>query len=414
MNCKIKKILCFFICLFFIFINSYQCMASSAPNISAESAILIDSSTSKILYGKNEKQKMYPASTTKILTAILALENCNLDDIVTVPNEAINSIPSGYSIASLQEGEQLTVNQLLQMLLVYSANDAANVLAFHISGSIEKFADLMNEKVSSLGLTDTHFTNPSGIHDENHYTTAYDLAIIMQYCMKNNTFRHLAGLLYCNIPQTNKSQARTFHTTNEMLVKNDTNIAKNNYYEYAIAGKTGFTTPAKNCLVSVSNKDNLELICVVLASGTNPDGSSTKFSDSKSLFEYGYENFGIKTLIEQGVTVKSIDISNATDDTKSLDLVVSDTLSAFVNLSNFDENLPYEIQLNDNLLAPISQGQVVGKIVYNIDGNTYSSDLLASHSVIPSHSFIVGIEIGILIIVLIILFKLLFSKKNKF
>ena len=150
------------------------------PEISADAAILIDSSSEKVLYSKNENQKMYPASTTKILTAILTIENCNLNDVVTVPYEAISSITSGYSVAALQTGEQLTVEQLLQVMLVHSANDAANVLAFHVSGSIENFANLMNNKVSELGLTNTHFTNPSGMHDENHYTTAHDLAIIMK------------------------------------------------------------------------------------------------------------------------------------------------------------------------------------------------------------------------------------------
>lgn len=413
MKYKIKKVICFFIFLCVIVLNSIQSIASSAPNISAESAILIENSTGKVLYGKNEEQRMFPASTTKILTAILTLENCNLNDVVTVTYDAISNIPSGYSLAALQTDEQVTVNQLLQMLMVHSANDAANALAIHISGSIENFANLMNEKVASLGLTNTHFVNPSGIHNENHYTTAHDLAIIMQYCMKNNTFRNLASLLSCSIPQTNKYEARTFYTTNSLLVKNDSNIANNRYYEYAIAGKTGFTTPAKNCLVSSARKDNLELICVVLASGTNADGSSTKFSDSKALFEYGYENYAYKSLIEQGVTAKTIDVSNATDESKSLDLVVADDISAFVNLSTFDENISPEIQIDENLSAPISQGQVVGKLSYTIDDDTYSSDLIASHSVIPARSPIIIVEIILLVIVLIILLKLLFPKKKK-
>ena len=176
---KVKKVIVILIVLIFI-LNISKCYASSDTlDISAESAILIDSSSEKVLYSKNENEKMYPASTTKILTAILTLENCKLDDVVTVPYEAIITIPSGYSVAALQTGEQLTVEQLLKLMMVHSANDAANVLAFHVSGSISDFANLMNQKVADLGLTNTHFTNPSGMHVKNHYTTAHDLAILM-------------------------------------------------------------------------------------------------------------------------------------------------------------------------------------------------------------------------------------------
>lgn len=410
---NLKK-LSFFILVFLVVLCNGICFANTPePEISAEAAILIDSSTGKVFYGKNENQKMYPASTTKIMTAILTLENANLNDVVTVPYDAIRTIPAGYSIAALQTDEQLTVNQLLQVMMVYSANDAANVLAFHISGSLENFANLMNQKVSELGLTDTHFTNPSGMHDENHYTTAHDMAIIMQYCMEDNTFRNLAGLKSCTIPATNKYQERTFNTTNNLLINSQTNINNNSYYEYAIAGKTGFTSQAKNCLVSVANKDDLELICVVLAAGTNANGTSTKFSDSKSLFEYGYSNYSIKTFAEQGSTATQVTIVNGTDETKILDLVIKDDISTLINNDDLNSNIEPKIELDSNLLAPISQGATVGKIVYTIDGNEYSSDLLASHNVIPSNSFIVVIEIIALLLILFVLYRLLFHKKKK-
>ena len=409
---NLKKIGVFILIFFMLFCNNFCFAMTSAPEISAEAGILIEASTSKVFYGKNENQRMYPASTTKILTAILTLENAELNDMVTVPYDAIRSIPAGYSIAALQTDERLTINQLLQMMMVYSANDAANVLAFHVSGSIENFANLMNEKVSELGLTNTHFTNPSGMHDENHYTTAYDLAIIMQYCMKNSTFRNLAGLKSCTIPATNKSAERTFNTTNNLLVNSQSNISHNSYYEYAIAGKTGFTTPAKNCLVSVASKDNLELICVVLAAGTNADGSSSKFSDSKSLFEYGYANYSIKTFVEQGSTATQITVANGTDETKDLDLIVKDDISAIIDNDELNNNIEPRIDLNANLVAPISQGATVGKIVYTVDGNEYSSDLLASHNVIPSQSFFVIIQIIALILILFVLYRLLFHKRR--
>ena len=411
---RIKKIFIFLFILIFILNVSVCYGISDAPDISAGAAILLDSNTEKIIYSKNESERMYPASTTKILTAILTIENCNLDDIVTVPYEAVYSIPSGYSVAALQPGEQLTVEQLLKVMLVHSANDAANVLAYHVSGSIEGFANLMNQKVSELGLTNTHFTNPSGMHDENHYTTAYDLAIIMKYCMKNSTFRNLSGLKYCTIPATNKYEERVFNTTNELLIYDNRNVSSNYYYKYAIAGKTGYTTQAKNSLVSVSNKDNLELICVVLSVGLYPNNLSAKFIDTKSLFDYGYNNYTVKKLREKNAIATQVEVKNGTKETRNLDLLISDDLTALISQDDLNTDFSPEIQVEDNLMAPISQGQVVGKIVYNIDGIEYSSDLIASHSVKKSGFLTLIVQIFLIVLILFLLYKLLFeNNKNK-
>ncbi len=411
---KFRKSLVIIFMLIFILHTSMCYALTEQPEISADAAILIDSSSEKVLYSKNENQKMYPASTTKILTAILTIENCNLNDVVTVPYEAISSITSGYSVAALQTGEQLTVEQLLQVMLVHSANDAANVLAFHVSGSIENFAELMNNKVSELGLTNTHFTNPSGMHDENHYTTAHDLAIIMKYCMKNDTFRSLSSLKYCTIPATNKYDVRVFNTTNELLIYDNRDVSSNYYYKYAIAGKTGYTTQAKNCLVSVAKKENLELICVVLSAGIYPNNVSAKFVDTKSIFDYGYNNYTIKKLREKDAIATQIEIGNGTKETRNLDLLISDDLSALVTQDEFDTEFEPQIELQDNLFAPIAQGQVVGKITYTIDGIQYSSNLLASHSVEQSGFITIVVQIILVILILFLLYKLLFdSNSNK-
>lgn len=411
---KFRRSLVIIFMLIFILHTSMCYALTEQPEISADAAILIDSSSEKVLYSKNENQKMYPASTTKILTAILTIENCNLNDVVTVPYEAISSITSGYSVAALQTGEQLTVEQLLQVMLVHSANDAANVLAFHVSGSIENFANLMNNKVSELGLTNTHFTNPSGMHDENHYTTAHDLAIIMKYCMKNDTFRSLSSLKYCTIPATNKYDVRVFNTTNELLIYDNRDVSSNYYYKYAIAGKTGYTTQAKNCLVSVAKKENLELICVVLSAGIYPNNVSAKFVDTKSIFDYGYNNYTIKKLREKDAIATQIEIGNGTKETRNLDLLISDDLSALVTQDEFDTEFEPQIELQDNLFAPIAQGQVVGKITYTIDGIQYSSNLLASHSVEQSGFITIVVQIILVILILFLLYKLLFgSNSNK-
>lgn len=410
---RIKKFLSILFIFIFIFNISVSYGFSDIPEISAGSAILIDSSSEKVLYSKKENEKMYPASTTKILTAILTIENCNLNDVVTVPYEAIVSITSGYSVAALQPGEQLTVEQLLKVMLVHSANDAANVLAYHISGSIENFATLMNNKVSELGLENTHFTNPSGIHNENHYTTAYDLAILMKYCMKDSTFRNLSSLKYCTIPATNKYEERVFNTTNELLIIDNRNVESNYYYKYAIAGKTGYTSQAKNCLVSVSNKDDLELICVILSVGLYPNNLSAKFIDTKRLFDYGYSNYTIRKLREQNAIATQIDIGNATKETRNLDLLITNDISALVSENDLETEFSPEIKLKENLFAPILKGQVVGEIIYNIDGIEYSSDLIASHDVEKSGFLTSIIQILLIILILYLLYKLLFETDSK-
>ena len=409
-----KKIISSLIIIFISFSLNYKSFCNSTkPELIAESAILMDSASNKVIFSKNSENKMYPASTTKILTAILAIENCNLDDKVTVTYDAISSIPSGYSVASLQVGEILSVKDLLKVLLVHSANDAANVLAFHVSGSIENFSDLMNNKISELGLKNTHFINPSGKHDEKHYTTAHDLALIMQYCMKDSTFRSLMSLKSCTIAPTNKYDERVFSTTNEMLILDNRDVESNYYYKYIIAGKTGYTTEARNCLVSVSNKDGFELISVVLGVGLYPNNLSGKFLDTKALFSYGYDNYTIKKLNEKNSIVKQIIINNGTKETKNLDLLSSIDITALVKKEDINSEFPFEIQLDENLSAPISQNQVVGKLVYNIDGVDYSSDLLASHNVEKNTYFYLIIQIVLLLMILFVLYKLIFTEKNK-
>ena len=166
--------------------------------------LLMDANTGKILYSKNAFERHFPASTTKIMTAILTLENCKLSDVVTVSHNAIFSIPVGYSHASLQEGEELTVEQLLNVLLIPSANDAAVALAEHIAGSVDAFAEMMNNKAKEIGCLDTHFVNPNGVHNEEHYSTAYDLALIGKYAMQFDDIMRIAKVNQYTLPKTNK------------------------------------------------------------------------------------------------------------------------------------------------------------------------------------------------------------------
>ncbi len=398
---KFKKlvILLQLITLIFIINVPLAFAANDEPSLTAKAALLIDTNTGKILYSKNEDKKLYPASTTKILTAILTLENCKLNDVVTVESDIDSTIPYGYTTVELQIGEKFTVEQLLELLMVHSANDVANLLAIHVGGSVESFASMMNTKVYELGLSNTHFTNPSGIHDDNHYTTARDLATIMQYCIKNEDFRRFSGMASCALPATNKHDSRNYESTNKLIVPNDSN-----YYSYVTCGKTGYTTESGECLVSCAYKNDLEFLCVVLG-GDTINGVSTRFSETKSLYEYGYNNFSIKNIINQNDFVKQIKIKNGTINTRDLNLLSNGSINKLLPNSVSVDDLEYNINLNKNISAPIKQDDVLGNISYVIDNEEYKIDLIASHSVEKSHLvfYVMEILIGLALVIVVVL-----------
>lgn len=373
---------------------------TTAPDIFSPSALLMDSASGKILYEKNINEKRYPASLTKIMTAIIVLENCDLSDVATVSYDSVMTLSSGYVTANLQIGEELTIEQLLYVLMVGSSNDAAIVLAEHVAGSIEEFSNLMNEKAKELGCASTHFVNPNGVHDENHYSTAYDLALIARYAMQNETFRTLVSTTSYALPTTNKYDRadRLFTTTNSLLIVNNNNRADNYYYKYATGIKTGFTTPAGNCLIASANKGNLELITVVLGSGQTSDGLSQRYLDTISLFEYGYQTYTLREVIKSGGIVQTTNIKNATRDTKKLDVVVANDVYVLIKQSNKDTALLPEVKLNYNLKAPIKEGEVIGSITYTVEGINYTEDLLASNDVKKSRAFIRFLELTFILL----------------
>ena len=254
--------------------------------------------------------------------------------------------------------------------MIKSANDVAYVLAEHVGGSVNDFAYMMNQKAKELGCTSTHFVNPNGIHNENHYSTAYDLYLIAKYAMKNETFRNLVSTTEYTLPITNKysNEDRSFRTTNDLI-----NPDSSNYYKNAIGIKTGYTSQAGNCLVSESSRDGLEFISVVL--------NGDRFTDSKKLFDYAYDNFTLTKIKEKNTVVDTIEIDNATKETKTLDLLINESITVMNNKNlDFDEIIP-EITLNPGLLAPIEKGEEVGVIKYKVDDIEYSAKLLAATDV---------------------------------
>lgn len=369
MKIKNKILLIIFIVLIsLIFTNNYSLAVS--PSLDSEAAILVEVSTKKIIYEKNSTKQMFPASTTKVMTAILVIENCNLTDIVTVSESALNNIPEGYVTCGLVAGEKLTINDLLYALMLPSANDAAYVLAEHVGGSVEGFADLMNSKATELGCTSTHFVNPNGIHDENHYSTAYDLYLIANYAMKNETFRNIVATKEYTLPATEKytSNDRVLKTTNNLLVE-----TSNSYYKYAIGIKTGHTSKAGDCLIAEASRDGLEFITITL--------NGSRFTDTKKLYDYAYDNYTLTKIIDEGSLVETIEVPKGTKETKDLEVIIDKSITVINNKSLDMSSVIPEIKYNDDLIAPIEANSVVGTIKYKVEDIEYSANLLAKNDV---------------------------------
>lgn len=414
MNCLKKICITLFLFLIIFVSGCTSTYASTIPDTYSSACLLMEESTGKILYSKNANSIMYPASTTKIMTAILTLENCKLSDTAVVSHNAVFSIPSGYSTASLVEGEVLTIEQLLNVLLIPSANDAAVVLAEHIAGSVEAFSDMMNSKAVELGCLNTHFVNPNGIHNENHYSTAYDLALIGKYAMQFPTFKEISSKTRYTLPITNaySKEDRIFNTTNDLIKPNYSSSPTNYYYKYATGGKTGYTDPAGQCIVATATKDNISLIAVTLHGDFTEDNLSQRALDCKALFEYGFNNFSMVSIAQKGDVASNMKVPNATKDSSSLDLLYSDDIYAFVPNGFDTSSVTPNIKLSSTF-APIAQDTILGTISYDIDGSNYSCNLLASHEVYKNQFAKTAMELALLLIFLILLSKFLKRKKRR-
>ena len=250
------------------------------PDISADGAIVIEANTGSILYQKNIYDRFYPASTTKILTTLVALENSELNEIVTVSYAADNYVSKTSSRMGLVEGEQLTMEQALYGIMLESANEATYAVGEHVGGSIARFIKMMNAKAESLGCEHSHFANSHGLHDEDHYTCPYDLALIARDAYKNETFMEITGTATYAMPETNKNPAR-------LLTNHHWFLNKTMRYDYCIGGKTGATTQAGYALVTYAKKDGMTVIAVVMHAET----WAKVYNDTKTLLDYTFDTF---------------------------------------------------------------------------------------------------------------------------
>ena len=398
---------------FVLFNNSY---AESDVNVYSGNYIMIETTTGKVVCENGSDEVLYPASTTKIMTAILTLEHCNLTDTAIVSHNAIFSVPVGYSHAMLVEGEKLTIEQLLHLLLIPSANDAAVVLAEHIAGSVESFSTMMNTKALELGCTNTNFVNPNGIHSDDHYTTPKDLAIMARYAMKNEIFRKIVTTTKYTLPATDKypEADRYFKNTNELIMPDERDAVDNYYYPYSNGIKTGYTNPAGECLVASAKKDDKEFIIVILGAGRTENGLSARFLDSKALFDYAFANYKTKNLNNENALLKEIEISNASIFNKNLDVLIQDKIDVLIKNNQDLNNITPKIEYTSDLKAPIVKNSVIGEITYNINGNIYRSNLLAGEDISESNFLTNILTTGSIILILYFLFKLAnFNKKKK-
>ena len=389
---------------------------SPAPH--AKAALLIDMKSGKVLFSKNESAKMYPASTTKILTAIVTLENANLEDIVVAQTEAISPITNQHSHMGILIGEELSVEQLLYGMLVYSANDAANVLAVHTAGSIEAFCEKMNAKAKELGAKNTHFTNPHGFHDDNHYTTAEDIALIAKYAMQNEKFREIVSTAMYTIEPTNKYKEIRYLSNTNHLVSNRRTYEY--YYKKATGIKTGFTDEAGSCLVSSAKDGETEFLAVVMncENATLTSQGAYSFVDSKKLLQYGFENYKYTTI----VTTEDIVADSAVYESKNnvrIALTPETPISALLPKGINLEEIEMRTLLNEKIAAPIEKGEILGTVECVYNGEVVGTANLAALNDVKRDYIITVIHIFVkiitnpvfIIVVLLLLFMIIRAKK---
>ncbi|MCK8825727.1 D-alanyl-D-alanine carboxypeptidase family protein [Fuchsiella alkaliacetigena] len=331
------------------------------PEITAESAILIDAETGEVLYSQNAHEKRPPASTTKIMTGILALEMGDLDAEVKASSRAAYE---GGSTIWLGEGEVLKLEELLYGLLLNSGNDAAVAIAEHIGGSVEEFAHLMNRKARELGALNTTFKNPNGLPQPGHLTTAYDLAMITRYALQNQTFAEIVNTTRKTITWQGHTYGRSLLNTNRLLRR----------FKNVDGVKTGYTNAAGRCLVSSATKEGRQVISVVLK-------SNQMWNDSIKLLNYGLEAFERIQIVEEGEEVHSLSLAAAPS--KELSLMAAQDLAVVLPVDE-ESQLSSKVKLKSNLNLPIEQGESVGRVVVYADGQVKGSiPLLAKEELTP-------------------------------
>jgi D-alanyl-D-alanine carboxypeptidase (penicillin-binding protein 5/6) len=381
---RISSLFVMLVLVFSVCASPAAALDDPEPNCGA--AIVVDGDYGDILYEYNAHEKMYPASITKVMTSLLVMEaisngKLSLDQSITASASAVD-LPEGSSTANpaIQEGEILTVEELLYCDLVTSANEACNILAEAVGGTVDNFVTMMNAKAKELGMTGTHFANPNGLHDEDHYTTAYDISLMARAAMEYETFRTIVSTDRHTVPATNLNGERNLNTTNYLL---SGNIIPGYTYSKAIGIKTGFTTPAGYCLASAAvDDDGRTFYCVVLGAEM-VDGQRYSFSESKRLLEWAFDNYQRVTLLDDTTSGVIQEVSVTLSD--EVDYVIAQPVGSVEATlpTDFDPaDVELQLDLPDSVEAPIERGQRLGSVSVVYDGETYGTlDMVAQDAV---------------------------------
>lgn len=342
---KISTILMCFVLLFYI-AGISPALAAESIDINAKGVVLMEMTSKRVLYQKNAHVKLPMASTTKIMTALVAIENGNLTDVITVPPEA--SGVEGSSIW-LSAGEKHTLEDLLYGLMLSSGNDAAVTIAIHIGGSVEGFAEMMNAKAKEIGAEDTNFVTPHGLHDKNHYTTAYDLGLISAVAMENPEFSKIVNTRNKTIPWEGSTWDRSLRNKNKIIWQ----------YDGGNGIKTGYTSNAGRCLVSAANREDMQLIGVVL---NCPD----MFEDSKKMLSYGFDAYDMTTIFDHNQSFGRIPVEGAI--VPDVEFVAD--ASVTMPLTNKEKDtVQTEVNLKESLVAPVTAGEEIGEVNIFVGGS---------------------------------------------
>lgn len=357
--------------------------------VAAKAALLVDGDTGQILLDQNAHKELYPASITKCMTTLLVLQavdqgKLKLDQVIPASQSAIDLLTADSSSAGIKAGEQLTVEQLLYCVMVKSANEACYILAEAVSGSVDAFVEKMNAEAQQLGCENTHFVNPCGLQDPEHYTSAWDIYLITKEAMKYSMFMTLAGTKEYTIPATNMSEQRKFHTTNYLL---DAWGATGYLYQYAKGIKTGHTSDAGYCLVSYAEKGERSLISVVLgAEAVKTESGKTdyqSFSETRRMFEWGFNSFKRATILDHAALIEQVPVTLSRK-TNYVTLHPAEDVEVLLPGNLTVEDLKQEVTLDvESVEAPVTEGQKLGTItVTDSKGTVYTTtDLLALNDV---------------------------------
>jgi len=340
---------------------------SNIPTIVAESGILIDADTGIILYEKEPDKKLYPASITKILTSLITIENCKLDEKIKHSHNAIYGIGPGSSHIGMRENEEITVEQALYGILLASANEVCMAVAERVGGTVDNFMKIANERLKKIGAVNTHFANPHGFHDNNHYTTARDMALITKEAIKNETFVKIISTYTYTIPPTNiTKEQRILHNTNKFI-----NPHNSFYFKDCVGGKTGFTDEAGNTLVTYCKRDGINLISVVLK-----DQGTNTYVDSKKLMEYGFSLFEEKELFNKeeyvGISNGVQYFHNKKIDLGKISVIAKESFKTKVPKTLDKTQITTKVNLSEEIEGELKIGDKVGTldIIYNNGGTS--------------------------------------------